>query len=81
MTGLRYRSPISSVLLRFRPRKPNASIAQVDGSGMGDEPAGPNTAEPRATNRSSDVAVMTSFRRTPPQAHLGSRGSPCRIVR
>jgi hypothetical protein len=33
---------------------------------MGDEPAGPNTAEPRATKRSSDVALMTSFRRTPP---------------
>ena len=33
MTGPRYRSPISSALLRLRrprPRKPNAIIAQVD---------------------------------------------------
>ena len=33
---------------------------------MGDEPAGPNTAEPRVTTRSSDVAKISSFRRTPP---------------
>ena len=40
---------------------------------MGDEPAGPNTAEPRATKRSSDVALMTSFRRTPPpQVHMSA---------
>ena len=47
-------SPISSALVRLlrprppSPRKPKASIAQVEGSGMGEEPAGPNTAEPRA---------------------------------
>ncbi len=31
-----------------------------------------NPPEPRATKRSSDVALMTSFRRTPPQAHLSA---------
>ena len=42
---------------------------------MGDEPAGPNTAEPRATKRSSDVGSMTSFRRTPPpQVQMSARG-------
>ena len=57
----RYRSPISSALLRLlrprkpRPRKPVESMTQVAGSGMGEEPAGPNTAEPRATKRSSEV--------------------------
>ena len=81
LAGQAGESPISSTLLRFRrprpprPRKPNATIAQVDGSGMGDEPAGPNTAEPRATKRSSDVALMTSFRRTPPpQVQMSARG-------
>src|SRR5271165_7027422 len=58
--------------LRPRPprlRKPNASIAQVDGSGIGDEPTGPNADEACATTRSSDVALITSFNLTPPQAH------------
>ena len=42
---------------------------------MGDEPAGPNTAEPRVTKRSSDVGSMTSFRRTPPpQVQMSARG-------
>jgi len=55
------------ILLRLRrprpprPRKPNASIAQVDGWGMG-EPTG----SPCVTTRSSDVAKISSFRRTPP---------------
>src|SRR5271166_4045589 len=40
---------------------------------MGDEPAGPNTDEPCATNRSSDVGSITSFRRTPPpQVHTST---------
>src|SRR5208283_1188782 len=64
------------ILLRLRrprpprPRKPNASIAQVDGWGMG-EPTG----SPCVTTRSSDVAKISSFRRTPPpQLHESARG-------
>ena len=54
----------------LRPRKPVASMNQVAGSGMGDEPMGPDMAEACTTNRSSDVASMTSLRRTPPpQVH------------
>ena len=46
---------------------------------MGDEPAGPNAAEPLATRRSSDVALMTSFRRTPPpQVHKSMGLASCR---
>src|SRR5271157_4806873 len=51
-----------------RPRKPKASIAHVEGSGIGElgEPAG----SPCVTTTSSDVGVKTSFRRTPPpQVH------------
>ena len=48
---------------------------------MGDEPPGPNAAEPRTTKRSSEVGSMTSFRRTPPpQVQMSARGEEQRTL-
>ena len=44
--------------------------------GWATSPLGPSTAGACATKRSSDVAAMTSFRRTPPpQVHLSAPGA------